>query len=119
MSFESLDDVGKAGVVLALVGGLIGIARSLDRLLGPAPQVAWTTADLALAALVLGGLALAVREHPAFGGALAGICGLVLAVIGPTTAGVLAFVGGGLVWWASGGMRGEEPAEKPPTPGSS
>lgn len=98
MTVENLEDLSKAGVVLALVGGLLAIVPNLETLI--ALDGGWPNALLMglLAAGVLAGAWLALRDRRAIGSLAMVVGGMVLAVLGPTAAGVIALVGGVLVY---------------------
>lgn len=105
MSFQRLGQLSQGGVALGLAGGLIALIPTVETLLY-APQ-GWTgplVMTLAAAA-VLGGAALAVRDHQALGGAIAGVSGAVLVFFGPTTGGALALIGGSILFLEAGRER--------------
>lgn len=107
MSFEQLDDLGQAGVALALAGGLMGVTPQIERLLYFGPGWLGHLGLTLLGGLVVAGAVLAIRGYAAVGGLLAGAPGLALVILGPTTAGVLGLVGG-LVLFLLGGERTTE-----------
>lgn len=102
MSFESLDELGKGGVALGLAGGLIAFVPTFERLLYAPPGWMKPLFLTLVAAAVLGGAVLAIRDHLALGGAIAGIAGAVLVFFGPTTGGALSLVGGALLFLDAG-----------------
>lgn len=113
--FDDLDDLAKAGFIVALIGGLLAVVPQLERLLAAGPG--WGE-PLTLALLSLGlfaALLAAVRGWTALGGALSGAFGLVIGILGPTTPGVLAMLGGTLIWVAAGKERAEEAKRAEPT----
>lgn len=98
MAIDEMDNLGVAGLVLALVGSLLALIPSLERLLafGGAWQQPLLMSLVAGAGLV--GVALAIRARPATGGVITAVAGLVLAILGPTAPGILAVLGGTLLY---------------------
>lgn len=96
--FNSKDDLGKAGILLALVGGLLALVPALERLLA-LPQ-AWPDPFLEAvgAGAVLTGAWLMTRDEAVTGALIASVAGIVLVVLGPSAPGVLALIGGVLVY---------------------
>lgn len=101
MDIDDMDNLGVAGLVLALVGSLLALIPSLERLLafGPAWQEPLLTGLVAAAGLA--GVFVATQERPATGGIITGVAGIVLAILGPTAPGILAVLGGTLLYAAS------------------
>lgn len=106
--FDALDDLAKAGVIVGLIGGLLAGARGLETLamVRPGWQAGLWTVLLATAVIL--GVVMSLRDWEAVGGVLVAGAGLVLAVVGPTDAGILALVGGVLVWFGAGRRHARE-----------
>lgn len=98
MSVEGLDEIGHTGAALGLLGGLLAGVPALEQLLyfGQDWLNALVGTLVAIAALV--GVVLAVNAHQEIGGALAGVAGVPLIILGPPLAGVLAVLGGVLLY---------------------
>ena len=123
-TIEDMDNLSIAGLVLALVGGLLALVPELEALLRFTP--AWQEPLLMglLAAGAIAGAVLALRERPAIGGLVTGITAIVLAVLGPTAPGVIALLGGVLLYASAQGagpatFEGEAPERASGPPGSS
>lgn len=98
MTVEGLDEIGHTGAALGLLGGLLAVVPALEQLLyfGQDWLSALVGTLLAIAALV--GVGLAVKTHQEVGGALVGVAGIPMIVVGPSLAGVLAVLGGVLLY---------------------
>lgn len=98
MSVEGLDEIGHTGAALGLLGGLLAAVPALEQLLyfGQDWLSALVGTLVAVAALV--GVVLAVKTHQEIGGAIAGVAGIPLIVLGSPLAGVLAVLGGVLLY---------------------
>lgn len=101
MDIDDMDNLSVAGLVLALVGGLLALIPALERLLmfGPAWQQPLLTGIVA--AVGIGGVVMATNDRRATGGITTGVAGIVLAILGPTAPGILAVLGGTLLYAAA------------------
>ncbi len=101
MDIDEMDNLSVAGLVLALVGGLLALIPALERLLmfGPAWQEPLLTGVVAAAGI--GGVVVATNGRAATGGIMTGVAGIVLAILGPTAPGILAVLGGTLLYAAA------------------
>lgn len=106
--FDALDDLAKAGVIVGLIGGLLAGARGLETLAVARPgwQAGLWTALLATTVIL--GVVMSLRDWEAVGGVVVGAAGLTLAIVGPADAGLLALVGGVLVWFGAGRRHARE-----------
>lgn len=96
--FDRLDDLGKAGFLIALIGGLLALIPQLEQLL--TFQTAWQEPMilLLLAGTVVTGALLAMSGSVAVGGLTAAVAGIAFAVFGPTAPGTVALIGGTLLY---------------------
>lgn len=121
MSFERLDDLGKAGFLVGLTGGLLAVVPPLESLLTFSTGWQGPMVLMLLSLGMIAGAMLAVSGSVALGGVVTAVTGITIALHGPLAPGIIGVVGGSLLYAANEQRRTpsearEERAQEPRRP---